>query len=60
MRFVVQRVSSASCTVFDDNAVPEVTGKIEKGFLVLIGISESDNEQIADKMIKKTNRTPDI
>ena len=53
MRFVVQRVSSASCTVLDDNAVPEVTGKIEKGFLVLIGISESDNEQIADKMIKK-------
>lgn len=48
MRFVVQRVTNASCTV--DN---HITGKIEKGFLVFIGISDSDNTQIADKMIKK-------
>lgn len=48
MRFVIQRVTNASCTV--DN---HITGKIEKGFLVFIGISDSDNTQIADKMIKK-------
>jgi D-tyrosyl-tRNA(Tyr) deacylase len=30
-----------------------VTGSIEKGLLVFIGISDSDNEEIADKMIKK-------
>lgn len=48
MKFVVQRVLNASCTV--DNAV---TGKIGHGFLVFIGISDDDNEQIADKMIKK-------
>lgn len=48
MRFVVQRVTSASCTV--DGTV---TGKIENGFAVLVGIADSDTRQIADKMIKK-------
>lgn len=48
MRFVIQRVTHASCAV--DGIV---TGKIEKGFLVLIGISDSDTTEIADKMIKK-------
>ena len=48
MRFIVQRVTNASCTV-DGN----VTGSIENGFLVFIGISNDDTEQIADKMIKK-------
>ena len=40
MKFVIQRVTEASCTV-DGN----VTGAIQKGFLVLTAI--------ADKMIKK-------
>lgn len=48
MKFVIQRVTHASCTV-DGN----VTGKIDKGFLVLIGISEEDTVEVADKMIKK-------
>lgn len=48
MKFVIQRVNEASVTV-DGNLI----GKIGKGFLVLIGISDSDNEIIADKMIKK-------
>lgn len=48
MKFVIQRVARASCTV--DH---EITGQIEQGFLVLIGISDSDNREIADKMIKK-------
>ena len=48
MKFVIQRVQHASVTV--DN---EVIGKIGKGFLVLIGVSEEDNMEIADKMIKK-------
>ncbi|MCR5148417.1 MAG: D-tyrosyl-tRNA(Tyr) deacylase [Eubacterium sp.] len=48
MKFVVQRVDSASCTVED-----KVTGSIEKGFLVFIGVSNEDNEEIADKMVKK-------
>lgn len=48
MRFVVQRVSSASVTV-----EKKTVGKIEKGYLVLIGIEDTDTEAIADKLIKK-------
>lgn len=48
MRFLIQCVDEASVQV-DGN----VTGAIEKGFLVLIGISDTDDTQIADRMIKK-------
>lgn len=48
MKFVIQRVTNASCTVEG-----KITGEIGKGFLVLIGIADSDTEEIADKMIKK-------
>ncbi len=48
MRFLVQRVTQASVTVDD-----QVIGQIEKGFLVFVGISETDSEEIADKMVKK-------
>lgn len=48
MKFVIQRVTEASVTV--DN---EVVGKINKGFLVLIGVSNEDTREIADKMVKK-------
>lgn len=48
MKFVIQRVTSASCTVDG-----QVTGSIEKGFMVLIGVSDSDTKEIADKMTKK-------
>ena len=48
MRFVIQRVKNASVTVEEN-----VTGEIGKGFLVLIGVSENDTEQTADKMIRK-------
>ena len=48
MKFVIQRVQHASVTV--DN---EIIGKIGKGFMVLIGVSEEDTTEIADKMVKK-------
>ena len=48
MKFVVQRVNEASVAV-DGNVI----GKIGKGFLVLIGVSDSDTKEIADKMVKK-------
>jgi D-tyrosyl-tRNA(Tyr) deacylase len=48
MRFVIQRVTDAKCEV-DGN----ITGQIEQGFCVFIGISQTDTRQIADKMIKK-------
>lgn len=48
MRFLIQRVSSASVSVEE-----QVIGEIKKGFLVLIGISGSDTKEIADKMVRK-------
>lgn len=48
MKFVIQRVTKASVTV-DSNVI----GKIDKGFLVLIGICEDDTKDIADKMVDK-------
>ncbi|WP_281086234.1 D-aminoacyl-tRNA deacylase [Eubacterium ruminantium] len=48
MKFVIQRVSEASCEV-DGN----ITGSIEKGFLVFVGVGQDDNKEIADKMVKK-------
>lgn len=48
MKFVVQRVSEASCEV-DGN----ITGSIGKGFLVFVGVGQDDNKEIADKMVKK-------
>ena len=48
MKFVIQRVKEASVQVEQ-----EVIGEIKKGYLVLIGVSDSDTEQVADRMIKK-------
>ncbi|MCH5259635.1 MAG: D-tyrosyl-tRNA(Tyr) deacylase [Lachnospiraceae bacterium] len=48
MRFLIQRVNSAS-VVIDGKTV----GSINRGFCVFVGISNTDTEQIADKMIRK-------
>ncbi|MBK5254063.1 MAG: D-tyrosyl-tRNA(Tyr) deacylase [Peptostreptococcaceae bacterium] len=48
MKFVIQRVAEASVTVDE-----KVIGQIGKGLMVLIGISNEDNKEITDKMIKK-------
>lgn len=48
MRIVIQRVTEASVSVSE-----EIKGKIGKGYLLLIGISNEDNEEIADKMLEK-------
>ena len=51
MRFVIQRVTEASVTIDG-----EISGKIGKGYLVLIGLSDTDTKEIADKMIRKMIR----
>lgn len=48
MRFVIQRVTHASVAVEG-----EIIGQIEKGFLVLIGVSGEDSRETADKMMRK-------
>lgn len=49
MRAVVQRVSRASVTVNG-----EVTGQIEQGFLVLLGVEQSDTQDDVIYLAQKT------
>lgn len=48
MKFVIQRVNHASVKVNQ-----EIVGQIDKGFLVLVGVNQTDTCEIADKMIRK-------
>jgi D-tyrosyl-tRNA(Tyr) deacylase len=48
MRAVVQRVSRASVKVGED-----LTGKIERGLLVLLGVAREDTEADADYLAEK-------
>ncbi len=48
MKLVIQRVKNASVEVDK-----KIVGKIEKGFLVLIGIKVGDTKQQADYLVKK-------
>lgn len=48
MKFVIQRVSSASVSV--DGSV---IGSIKKGFMVLIGVGQNDTKETADSLVKK-------
>ena len=49
MKFLIQVVKKASVDV--DN---KTIGSIGRGFLVFVGVCDSDTKEIADKMIKKT------
>ena len=48
MKIVVQRVKEAKVEV-DGNVV----GKIDKGFLVLLGVTHKDTKEQADYLVKK-------
>ncbi len=48
MKFVIQRVKEAKVVVEG-----KITGQIQKGFLVFIGVSNEDTKEIADKLVKK-------
>ena len=48
MKFVIQRVMESEVKVEGERL-----GKIGKGFMVLIGVSNSDTKEIADRMVKK-------
>lgn len=48
MKLLVQRVKNAKVTVEN-----EVVGEIDKGFLVLCGITHSDTKETADYLVKK-------
>ncbi len=48
MRFLIQRVLKADVTVDE-----RVVGSIGKGFLVLIGVTDTDDEKTADLYVRK-------
>ena len=48
MKIVIQRVQHASVTIDE-----KVHGKIAQGYMILVGITQDDNEQIVEKLAKK-------
>ena len=48
MKFVIQRVSHASVTVHE-----ETVGRINQGYLGLIGVGKEDTREDADRLVKK-------
>ena len=48
MKFVIQRVSHASVTVHE-----ETIGRINQGYLALIGVGKEDTREDADRLVKK-------
>lgn len=48
MRVVIQRVNHAQVKIDD-----EVVGKIKRGFLLLVGIGQDDNEKVIAKAAQK-------
>ena len=48
MKLVVQRVKNASVEVEQ-----KIVGSIEKGYLVLIGVTHTDTKETADYLVKK-------
>ena len=51
MRFVIQNVTEGNVSIDG-----QIKGSVGRGFVVLIGIAQTDNEQIADEMIDKMFR----
>lgn len=51
MKLVIQRVKHASCTI--DN---QVTGKCEKGYMILVGIGLDDDKTIVEKLAVKVSK----
>lgn len=48
MRLVIQRVNRAAVRVDG-----EITGSIDKGFLVFLGVANGDTKEMVDKYVKK-------
>lgn len=48
MKLVIQRVSRASVTVRG-----EIIGRIDQGYLVLVGVGQGDTKEDADRLVRK-------
>ena len=48
MKFIVQRVNKSQVEVEE-----KIVGKIDRGFMVLIGLTHNDTKEIADFLVRK-------
>ncbi|MCQ2097146.1 MAG: D-aminoacyl-tRNA deacylase [Fibrobacter sp.] len=48
MKFLIQRVTRAQVDIDG-----ETVGKINKGYMVLVGVGEEDSQETADRLIRK-------
>ena len=53
MRVVVQRVSRAEVRVRDADGAPRVSGRIDRGFVLLVGFTHADGEDTLQWMAEK-------
>lgn len=51
MKIVLQRVTEAKVTIDG-----KINGQIGKGYVLLLGVADTDTKEIADKMIEKVSR----
>ena len=51
MKLVIQRVNHASCTVENN-----ITGKIDIGYMILVGFGLNDDKSIVEKMAEKVSK----
>lgn len=51
MKIVLQRVTEAKVTIDG-----KINGQIGKGYVLLLGVADTDTKEIADKMIEKISR----
>lgn len=51
MRIIIQRVNYASVRVEG-----QITGSIQKGYLVLLGVAQGDTKQMVDKYVDKLGK----
>lgn len=51
MRLVIQRVQHASCKVDD-----KITGSCEKGYMILVGMGQGDDESVVEKLALKVSK----
>ncbi len=52
MKVVIQRVKKATCKVFEEGTYNHVS-TIEHGFMILVGFTHTDTEEVVIKMAKK-------
>lgn len=51
MKLVIQKVAHASCKVDE-----KITGKCDKGYMILVGLTHSDTKEIVEKLALKVSK----